>query len=62
MLVMFDFLHVKVPQSAGELVLVDVLVPGEMFEGAVLPRAARGPPEETLLLEQAGACVGVRGR
>ena len=43
----------KISQSTGELVLVDVLVLRNVFEGAVLPRAARRPPEKALLLEQA---------
>lgn len=42
-------LLVKVPQSAGELVPVDVLVVGVVFVGAVWSGAARGPPEEALL-------------
>lgn len=46
-------LHVDVTQAAGELVLVDVLVLRDVFVGAVGPRAARGPPEETLLLVRA---------
>lgn len=44
------FLHVKTPQSAGEFVPVDVLVLWNVPEGAVLPRAACGPPEEALLV------------
>lgn len=40
MLVIFDFLHVKISQSTGEFVLVNVLVLWDMFVGAVLPRAA----------------------
>ena len=48
-----DFLHVKVSQSAGEFVPVNVLVLRVVFEGAVWSRAARGPPEEALLPERA---------
>lgn len=48
-----DFLHVKVSQSTGEFVLVNVLVLRVVFEGAVWSRAARGPPEEALLPERA---------
>lgn len=55
MLSIFDFLHVKISQPAGEFVLVDVLVLWDMSVGAVLPRAARGPPEKTLLLVRAEA-------
>lgn len=47
-----DFLHVKVSQSTGEFVLVNVLVLRVVFEGAVRSRAARGPPEEALLPER----------
>ncbi len=53
MLVIFDFLHVKVSKSTGEFVLVDVLVFRDVFVGAVRPRAARRPPEKTLLLVKA---------
>ena len=51
---MIDFLHVVVvvAQSTGEFLPVDVLVLRDVSEGAVLPRAARGPPEEALLLAQ----------
>lgn len=49
MLVIFDFLQLKVSQSTGELVLVHVLVLWVMYVSAVWPCAARGPPEETLL-------------
>lgn len=37
----------------GEFVLVNVLVLWDMLVGAVLPGAARGPPEEALLFERA---------
>lgn len=50
MLVIFHFLHVEISQSTGEFVLVNVLVLWDMSEGAVLPCAARGPPEKALLL------------
>lgn len=49
----FEFLHVKVSKSAGEFVLVNVLVLRDVFVGAVRPRAARRPPEKTLLLVRA---------
>lgn len=54
-LVIFEFLHVKVSKSAGEFVLVNVLVLRDVFVGAVRPRAARRPPEKTLLLVRDGA-------
>jgi len=54
MLLISEFLQVDTAQSTGELVPVEVLVLRDVAEGAVLPRAARGPPEEALLLVQAG--------
>lgn len=53
MRVIFDFLHVRISQSTGEFVFVDVFVLWDVFVGAVLPRAARGPPEKALLLVRA---------
>lgn len=53
MLVIFVFLHVKISQSTGEFVPVNVLVLCDMSVGAVVPRAARGPPEKALLLVRA---------
>lgn len=55
MLLISEFLQVDTAQSTGELVPVEVLVLRDVAEGAVLPRAARGPPEEALLLVQAEA-------
>lgn len=40
-------------QPPGDFVPVHVLVLWDVFEGAVLPRAARGPPEEALLVVHA---------
>lgn len=59
--VVLDFLHVGVSQSLGELVLVDVLVLRDVSEGAVLPRAASGPPEEALFLAQIQSTVAFDG-
>lgn len=39
-----------VSQSASELVFVDILVLGDVPEGAVVPRAASRPPEKALSL------------
>lgn len=43
-------LRLELPQSTGELVPVHVLVLWDMFENAVIPGAACGSPEKTLLL------------
>lgn len=49
-------------QSIGEFALVNVLVLRDVFVDAVLPRAARRPPEEALrLLEHPWAHAGVGG-
>lgn len=50
MLVVSHLLHVKTSQSTGEFVPVDVLVLWYVLVGAVLPRAACGPPEKALFL------------
>lgn len=46
-------LHVICRQFIGEFILVDILVLWDVSVGAVVPRAARGPPEEALLLVNA---------
>ena len=53
-------LHVICRQFIGEFILVDILVLWDVSVGAVVPRAARGPPEEALLLVNAKTKKGIQ--
>ena len=51
-LTMIPCMH-SISQPIGELVFVNVFMLGDVSESAVVPRAARRPPEKTLLLVHA---------